>query len=484
MVVNYYVSAFTDKSALYYRNLYLYGGLFDAGATLLNAISPFGVYETRHALNAGVGLLGVAGVWRLAHYLWSPRAGFLAATILVLIPSYYGHMFNNPKDIPFAVGYIWVLYFLSRVIETLPFIPRGLAIGLGLTMGLTLGIRVGGILLFCYLGLIVWVFMVLMFKNDSWKHVGGSIGMLVLPTLGIVILSVLIMLSSWPWALEEPLFRPWQAFQEITHFNWNEPVLFNGQFIPGQQLPWSYLPMLLFVKLPLFVFVLLILGVVMVIRWGRIISAFFYSDRLAWKLAFLIFSVAFPLLFIIVRHSTVYDGLRHVLFILPPVAVLSAVAFDKILTLVGRRKVLLVGFLTLTILYAGYHLSRLIALHPYQYVYFNEILGGLPGAANRFELDYWATSFREAALWLNGYVANPSGEEKIYAVQVCGPKTNASYYFSSKLRLADEQEKADFFLAFTRWGCHKNYPEQPIIGSVQRDETTLAVVKDLRFRNP
>jgi hypothetical protein len=43
-----------------------------------------------------------------------------------------------------------------------------------------------------------------------------------------------------------------------------------------------------------------------------------------------------------------------------------------------------------------------VALHPYQYVYYNSLVGGVREAINNYEMDYWITSYREAAGYVNG----------------------------------------------------------------------------------
>ncbi|MBU0677305.1 MAG: hypothetical protein KJ626_04240, partial [Verrucomicrobia bacterium] len=45
-VYNYYASGREDVCALTFHNLYLYGGLFDGTAALINKFSPLGEYET------------------------------------------------------------------------------------------------------------------------------------------------------------------------------------------------------------------------------------------------------------------------------------------------------------------------------------------------------------------------------------------------------------------------------------------------------
>src|SRR5205085_3411749 len=136
-------------------NLYNYGAAFDTIAAAFNRFSPFGVYETRHLLNGLFGIFGLAGCWKLGRVIGGPRAGLIALSCLLLTPNYYGQMFNNPKDVPFAVGGVWALYYMVRILPTLPRPPWRLLVKMGLAIGLALGVRVGGLLFLCYLGLLL-----------------------------------------------------------------------------------------------------------------------------------------------------------------------------------------------------------------------------------------------------------------------------------------------------------------------------------------
>src|SRR5271154_5681496 len=101
-IVDYYTSFLADRRFAEIYNLYLYGGMFDGLASVFDRYTPFSVYETRHLLNALFGLLGLWGAWKLGRFFGGGVAGLLALIFLTLTPVYYGHMFNNPKDIPFA----------------------------------------------------------------------------------------------------------------------------------------------------------------------------------------------------------------------------------------------------------------------------------------------------------------------------------------------------------------------------------------------
>ena len=56
LLVSLYTSGFTDKRALSFVNLYMYGGGFDMIATLAAKVLPFGLFETRRLVGAVVGL--------------------------------------------------------------------------------------------------------------------------------------------------------------------------------------------------------------------------------------------------------------------------------------------------------------------------------------------------------------------------------------------------------------------------------------------
>ena len=153
-VLNYYWSFFQNREFLAYKNLYLYGALFEASAALVNQFSSLGEYETRHLMNALVGFLGVLGVYALTKKTTgSAPAGLIAAVFLFLTPRYYGHSFNNPKDVPFAVFYLLgILCMVNSMtywnqLKT----PKKWILLTGLAIGSTVGIRVGGLILIFYL---------------------------------------------------------------------------------------------------------------------------------------------------------------------------------------------------------------------------------------------------------------------------------------------------------------------------------------------
>src|SRR6202045_1943331 len=481
-VLDYYLSLFDDKTALHWRDLYNYGAVFDMVAAALNRVSPIGVYETRHLLNGLVGILGLIGCSKLGRAVAGPRAGFIASLLLISTPNYYGQMFNNPKDIPFAVGIVWSTYYMIRIVPILPRPPLRTLLKLGAAIGMTMGVRIGGLLLVCYLSLLLAL-------DGIWRAAAAkSIGVLastawvsfwrvLLPVVGA---AYPVMLLFWPWAQTDPIENPLRALAFFSHQTFPFYTLFAGRFIPATDLPWIYLPAYIVLALPELVLVLLlctpVVGAVALARGG-----FRLHREQALAVFVLGIGIVFPVAYAIAIKAVLFDGMRHFIFELPLIAAAAAIAADRFLAwlvrLPYRRPVfVLVAF------YGFAHVSIMAMLHPDQYVYYNAFAGGVEGAQHKFKLDYWANSYAEAVQGLEDYLRAEYGadfEEHEFTVAVCGPPISADYYFPPNFRFVRDRARADFFIAFTKDNCERSLPGRPIY-RVERMGALLSLVLDRR----
>ena len=472
-----------DSGALEYENLYYYGGFFDSFVALAGKILPLPTYDTRHLITALVGLLGVVGCMRLAAVLGGPAAAFWAGLSLVLIPRYYGHMFNNPKDIPFATAYIWSVYYLARTLPSLSKIPRGLALKIGLAIGAAMAIRVGGAILLVYFGALLLVgFVIEMVRRERsmatiFRSLSGALTSFSLAAIS----AYLIMLMFWPWAQVDPLRRPLIALEKFSESIFAGIVLFNGNSLRPAHLPTSYLLHYLAITLPEIVLFITALG-------AALGASYILRNlgRLSWPQALQIYFVAFttiyPLVHIAVVDADVYDGMRHVLFVLPPLMCLVSLVVLRLGVWCERvpLKLQAAGGVVLLI-YLSWHVVLMVQLHPYQTVYFNRLVGGLEGAYGRYETDYHANSYKAAVQRLIARVESDGelAEGRTYDVWLCPPIRSASLLFPTYLRHTEDQSAADFFIGTTRWNCHEEL-EGKVIAEIERFGVPLAVVKDLR----
>src|SRR5215471_15786341 len=145
LLLAFYRSGFTDTRVFSFVNLYMYGGGFDMAAELLARILPFDLFETRRLAGALVGIVGMVITWRLARRLGGPFAGLVALLLLATCAEFYGHMFINAKDAPFAVAMMALLIGLVRGCEEYPNLSRKTAAIIAIGFGLSIGSRVLGV---------------------------------------------------------------------------------------------------------------------------------------------------------------------------------------------------------------------------------------------------------------------------------------------------------------------------------------------------
>jgi hypothetical protein len=190
-----------------------------------------------------------------------------------------------------------------------------------------------------------------------------------------------------------------------------------------------------------------------------------YVDLLILTLVWFIL----PLAGFILSRTPLYDNFRQIFFILPPVFLMAGIVFDKI-----KGTALQTALIALVVLPG---VIGIIRLHPYEYIYYNSIIGGESDAFRRFELDYWGTSYREAADWLNETA--PPGAN----IWVDGPAHLLDLYLREDLNLystyeAERTEKYDYGVFTTRYDLDRtSYPDAKIVHEIERSDALLTVIK-------
>jgi hypothetical protein len=481
-VLDYYLSAFKDNRALHWLDLINYGAAFDMTAALINRISPFGTYETRHLLNGLTGILGLVGAWKFGRFMAGPRAGLFAAVLLATIPNYYGQMYNNPKDIPFAVGVIWSLYYLCRIVPVLPRPPLSLVFKLGIAIGMSLGVRVGGLILLAYAGLggsafCLWRGIETRSATTAVRDALTGVWRVLLP---LVAITYPVMLLFWPWAQQDPIDHPLSALATFSHETFPFKTLFAGQYVAATDLPWEYLPTHIVLALPelTLVLALLALPAAVMTEWRRADGP---NRTRSIQVLLIATAILFPVAYAVAIKAVLFDGMRHFIFVLPPLAVSAALVADGLFDRLKEfryRRVLL----TLVAIYGVGHIAIMTLLHPDEYIYYNGFIGGVKGADHLFKTDYWANSYAEAVKGLTNYLETEYGaefEDHDFTIAVCGPPISANYFFPSNFNFTNDRAHADFFIAFTKDNCDQSLPGQEVY-RVERMGTLLSIVLDRR----
>lgn len=484
--VTYYQNLLQGKSlkeAFPDDDLTAYPGFFDISLALLSKISPFGLFHTGHILAAFFGFMGILACWKLAYFLGGPRTAFWALLFILLTPRYYGHMFFNPKDIPFAACYAWSLFFLIKASPHFPCLTLKSRLCLGVSFGLTMAIRIGGFILFCYFGfaliLALWLNALYAPSNRRARLIFRQARTLTPKVLAVAVIAFLTLLPWWPFAQQNLFSATSLTLGQIINFPWNGPVLFQGQFIQAQNLPFYYILLWLGIATPEVILALVFASLFLLPNPKRL-KQIFHSNPKALPYTLLILGIFFPIVFVVLKNATLYDGMRHVLFVLPPMACLAALSLESWLLRLQNVNTLLPKILqTTTAVLLALVVISMVRLHPYQYIYFNQVIGGLPGAFMKYETDYWGTSYREAVNQLNqALLTQDAPIPKDYAIYVAQPHLLSATFFPDNFHLERNKEKADFFISTTRFGWHRA-SDAPIFLTVERQGIPLAIVKKL-----
>ena len=479
LLLKLYGSGFADTRALSFVNLYKYGGGFDIAATLAAKVLPFDLFETRRLIGAAIGILGLFTTWRLGRRLGRPGAGLVALVLLATCPLFYGHMFINAKDAPFATAMSVLLLGLVRGFDEYPQ-PTARTVALtGVGLGLAFGSRVlAGISAPCGLAALLFI-VIVEGRADGLKPAAQRCGQFLwtmLPALG---LGYLIMGLLWPWSVLSPL-NPLHAAEYFDTFfekPWQE--LYEGRLISVPDMPPSYLPHLFMLKLPEIMLVLGLTGIAgtcLAIARGRVTI-----NRRA-SLMVVALSAILPIALAIAVRPALYNGLRHFIFVVPPFAVLGGLAAAWIVENVrAYGKVALGALFVMFIGGIALPVSDMVRLHPYQYTAFNWISGGVRAAQNKYMLDYWGLAFKQAAEELRTRLAGaddhaPKGRK--WVVAICGPQAAAQVELGPRFETTFDRKTADFALALGTFYCR--HLQHPIIATIEREDVVYAQVYDLR----
>jgi len=483
LLLDFYRSGFADRMAFGYKNLYLYGGLFDlVAAWLASALHVQGadVWELRHLLSGLFGLFGMAGVWRLGRHVASEKTGLAAVILLGLTGAWTGALFTHTKDVPFAAFMTWALYYTVRIAPLLPRPPLALSIKLGLAIGAAFGMRVGAAFAVMYV-LLTLALALLLTAPPGLRAKAEFAGRSVLGLLPAAVTCFALLGLFWPWAVMDVSHLA-EAARTFSNFAFGMNTLLDGKIYALDQVPGRYLPAYFMVRMP----EVLLIGLGAALWYGFAAARHWRpaapEDRQrALTLFPLFFALVFPLGFAWLKAPPLYNGLRHFLFIVPVAAVIAAHGWHMAWRALFRRPLaswgVVLGLVALCVAQA----TLLIRLHPYEYIAYNTVFGGgTASASTRYESDYWSTSLREAALQLNEHLRREGRSlAKPYLVAVCAEGAQAEAYLSPQFRVTRDWRRADFFLSTTQLGCDSAL-KGDVIGRVQRVGATLSIIKDRR----
>jgi hypothetical protein len=180
-----------------------------------------------------------------------------------------------------------------------------------------------------------------------------------------------------------------------------------------------------------------------------------------------------------------YNGIRHFVFVAPPIAVMAGLAGAWLIARIAAwKQSAAAGAAALLAVGCVAPVVEMVKLHPYEYTYFNTIAGGVRAARGNYMLDYWGLSFRQASLALRAKLdqshEKPVGRAR-WKIAACGPHPPAKVVLGPDFELSWDPRGADFALALAEYYCAEL--DAPVVVEIKRDGVVFARVYDIRGRS-
>jgi len=439
-----------------------------------------------HLVNFLFFQLGVYFLYRLSTRWMKSSAALAASALFSWQPLLWGHAFINPKDPPFLVFFLGSVCLGFEMVDGIASsaqaaAPREASLWGGgadrkrlnrtiliaaIFLGITTSIRVLGPLA----GLIVFGYFITRILQEKNLRVA------VRPWLMFIaygLIATIAMFITWPFLWESPISRFLEVLKLMADNPTNLSVLFAGNVYRAGELPRRYLPFMLATTLTEPVWILFISGIF--ISYRKLITE--HSVMKTNKLTTLTLSLLWFILlvaYVLIRRPSMYDGLRHFLFILPPVFIFTGFAFE-----------FLIKYIAISWLRAGTVLvlllpgpAGILRLHPYEYTYYNSVIGGTSQVFQNYETDYWLTCYKESVEQLEDSVAQPFDLYVHREAYIAAYYANQNNHVHELRGAVNEVKSGDYVLVNTRTNeDRKVFKDADTVLQIGRGDAVFCLIK-------
>lgn len=466
----WYTSGFSDRSHFdkVEEYLWMYGPWFQILTAAVQSLDLASSITIRHALTFLVGVAGLAAVVPIARVTIGRWAGLVALILCLLTGYLYGNLFFAPIDVPFLFAMSWstlaIIMMVRREAQS-----WGLTVAAGVMTGLAIATRTGGVITHAYLigGMSLCALDTVLRQGHAIR---GRLRQIILHTISAIVIAWITAIALWPWLqIGNPLAQFAEAYRHFAQLHTSFDFRNWGHYTLTDHVPWWYLPGQIVARLPEGFLALLIVGMAI---WIRAATAWIAVSicaarqlgtaglraaavQLARSRAVLVVAVAAfgPIAALIVQGSTLYDGFRHVLFVVPILAVVAASGLLSLMPFLRRAPIIAAAI-------GGLHvvalLANLVILHPLEYVAMNSLAGGVAGAYGRFDLDYWSLAVPQALRHLERRIDTDARFFRAPPrVMVCisWREGLVGVLFRRNWIVETDPDKADYLIATERWPC-------------------------------
>ena len=305
----------------------------------------------------------------------------ISTIIYLTYPYLFGQSMFSPKDIPFLSVWLMCTYLVFNLIDKLirnDILNNKEIILISFCTAFLLSIRIAGLLIFIQY-LLLLIFYTSVFEKKLSSFVKRFYPKFLIFSLFFLLFTFLFYPILW--------LEPFLIFETVNintnHFN-NVGTNTLGKIMYSHDLPSTYIPIWLSVKLPL----IILIGFLIIPFCEKKI---FNDKKKSIFFGSLLLTVLLIPLILIIKKVHLYDEIRQIMFLIPLIFILGLVSLHTI-----SKKI----FYSLGILTICFFIIENIKINPYQYVWFN-----LPSRSlditEKFELEYQGISGREVAKYIS-----------------------------------------------------------------------------------
>tara|TARA_Y100001935_G_C17290816_1_gene503201 strand:- start:565 stop:2142 length:1578 start_codon:yes stop_codon:yes gene_type:complete len=345
------------------------------------------------------------------------KNSIISLFIFYLYPYLFGHAHFNPKDIPFLSFWIICTYLLIKILKKYNddrIINFKILFFLALSTAILISIRIVGILIFLqYL-----IFFIVYIENNN-KKILNFVNLNRLNIVYFILITVSFIFIMNPIFWHNPL-EIFNSLKWMSKYQQDICTLTLGDCMKSLNLPSSYYFIWLFFKLPILIlFGLLIFPLIE----KKILNNF--NKTIIYSLIITTFVILISLIFF---NVAVYDEIRHVMFLIPLLFLVSLHNFY----LFNKKLFSLLGSLVIIFfIYENYKIN------PYQYTWMNSF-SKFHNINKTFEVDYWG-------------ISNKNLYRSIYNHSIENNSNNNTCVFGDLYSSA--------FLQNKKFNCFKSYSE-------------------------
>jgi hypothetical protein len=401
---------------------------------IINLLSPNGTYEEYHFLSILLfSFLFIFSYIAIYHSTKSKVYSFIFLLILFFVPRMMGDVPANQKDIPFLMFYfisLCLIYLLGSVKSSkFIYLPLGISIGLAQSSRMA-GMSLYLIFVFYSLYLLIPILLDKKEKKQKKKIFLHGILNISLDVCVIFLIGLLVHAITQPYlGANIPAHLYALAVKGTSYPEWDGAILYKGIKYAADKRPWDYLFVWLGITTPLYLIFFSAVSLVFIKKLIK--NAFYFINILSFALSIILY---------LTLHPVIYNGLRHYLFLLPSLCVFALFGFKSLYESLKKPSFKYI-LICVALLGFGKTIWDMSKLYPYYYIYFNEVVGGVHGAQGKFDLDYWGTSYSEAAKWVSKDFPNfkTTGDTVLIANKIysCGGSFPVGYYKNKDMKTLD-----------------------------------------------